>query len=48
MSPVAMGVPDRTKDREFAHLKEFQAKLDGKPLVVSISQTQCESSLILS
>jgi hypothetical protein len=33
--PMSMGIPDRTKSEEFAFLKDMQAVLDGKPLVVS-------------
>ena len=40
MSPVNLGVPDRTKAVAFAGLKEMQAALNGKPLAVSRSQTR--------
>jgi hypothetical protein len=41
-SPMNLGVPDKTKDEEFAFLKELQANLDGKPLIVSKTQTKCD------
>jgi hypothetical protein len=40
-SPMNASVPDKTKDEEFAFLKALQAKLDGKPFVVSKAQTPC-------
>jgi hypothetical protein len=42
VSPMNLGVPDKTKDEEFAFLKELQARLNGKPLIVSRPQTQCD------
>lgn len=42
VSPMNLGVPDKTKDEEIAFLKELQANLDGKPLIVSKTQTQCD------
>jgi len=39
VSPASLGVPDKTRAEEFAFIKEMQAKLDGKPLVVSRVQT---------
>jgi len=35
VAPVNLGVPDKTRAEEFAFIKEMQAKLNGKPLVVS-------------
>jgi hypothetical protein len=47
VSPMGLGVPDKTKDEEFAFLKELQASLDGKPLIVSKAQRQCDRLFVL-
>ena len=39
VSPANLGVPVKTRAEEFAFIKEMQAYLDGKPLVVSRAQT---------
>ena len=39
VSPLNMGIPDKTIAEEFAAIKGLQSGLDGKPLAVSRAQT---------
>jgi len=36
VSPANLGVPDKTRAEEFAFIKDMQAALNGKPLVITV------------
>ena len=45
VSPLNMGIPNKTIAEEFAAIKSLLSGLDGKPLAVSRAQTSHEPSV---
>jgi len=45
VSPLNMGIPNKTIAEEFAAIKGLQSGLDGKPLAVSRAQTSHDPSV---
>ena len=45
VSPLNMGVPNKTIAEEIAMMKGLQSTLDGKPLAVSRAQTSHDPSV---